>query len=101
MNKNEFTWKELTERLQIGQEITGVVFQQEAYGVYVDIGEAFYGIVLTPQISLNNRITLEEFPKIGDTITSVILGFSEHTKEESLEWNYVSLSIKKYLLKSE
>ena len=83
MNKNEFTWKELTERLQIGQEITGVVFQQEAYGVYVDIGEAFYGIVLAPQISINNGITPEEYPKIGDTITSIILDFSQHTKKRA------------------
>lgn len=100
MEKNESAWKELTQRLQIGQEITGTVFKQEPYGVHVDIGEAFHGIVLAPYISIKDRHGLEEYPKVGDIITSLVLFFDPNYKGD-LEFRYISLSIKDYLLKKD
>ena len=98
MIKSEFTWKELTERLQKGQEITGTVYKQEPHGIYVDIGEVFHGIVLAPYISTKVGIELKEYPKVGDTIKAIVLDFDPNSKGD-IEWRYISLSMKDYLLK--
>lgn len=100
MIKNEASWKELTERLQIGQEITGTVFRQEPFGVFVDIGEAFHGIVLAPYISTKIGLGLDEYPKVGETITSIVILFDPNDRRD-LEWRYISLSIKDYPLKTD
>ncbi len=93
MIKNEASWKELTERLQRGQKITGTVFRQEPFGVFVDIGEAFHGIVLAPHISTKIGLNLDKYPKVGDTITTIVLDFDPSDKRD-IEWRYISLSIK-------
>lgn len=100
MVKSEATWKEFTERLQIGQEITGTVFRQEPFGVFVDIGEAFHGIVLAPYISTKIGLELKEYPKVGETITAIVILFDPNDRMD-LERRYISLSMKDYPLKTD
>ena len=88
--RTEENWKRLKEEIKIGDVIHGTVFKVEPYGVYVNIKKDFYGIVLAPQIGREN-ITQDEFPKVGEIIKTMVLGFSDF----SFDYTYVSLSIKK------
>jgi ribosomal protein S1 len=89
MHTNQENWNLLLEKLKIGDVIKGRVFKIEPYGVYVNIGEIFHGIILAPHIGKPN-IAMEEYPKIGVELQSIIVGFSHFNQEHS----YVSLSIK-------
>lgn len=91
--KTEENWNRLKSELKIGDTVQGRIFKVEPYGVYVDIGRDFYGIVLAPQIG-KESIAFDEYPKIGETISAIILGFSHYRSQ--LEFSYVSLSIKAY-----
>ncbi|BDD13094.1 hypothetical protein FUAX_55260 (plasmid) [Fulvitalea axinellae] len=84
-------WERFCGRLRVGDRVTGRVFKHEPYGVYVDIGEDFYGIVLVPMIRKEPRIRVEEYPAIGSSVTAVILAFSPNRE---MEYSYVSLSMK-------
>jgi ribosomal protein S1 len=90
MVRNIENWKKLQQKLKVGQVIKAKVIKLEPYGVYMDIGEKFHGIVLAPQIGRPD-ITFEEYPKIDTILDTIILAFSEFNGEHS----YVSLSINK------
>lgn len=89
------SWKKLKNELQIGQIISGVVFKIEHYGIYVDIGKDFHGIVLAPYIS-KEIIEVKDYPKIGEVVTGIIIHFSERNNPNEINFNYVVLSIKDY-----
>jgi ribosomal protein S1 len=86
-------WEELKNKLEKGQILSGKVVKVERYGVFVDIGEAFNAIVLAPQISKKEKITVEDYPKKGEFIEGVILDFSD---DQNIDYDfaYVSISIK-------
>ncbi len=100
MIRNADSWNTLKKELQIGEIISGKVFKVEPYGVYIDIGKDFYGIVLAPYIS-NNRITIEDYPKIGEIVTGLIIHFSEEIDPKKIEFNYLVISMKDYISKTE
>ncbi|WP_420571559.1 S1 RNA-binding domain-containing protein [Kordia sp.] len=100
MIRNINSWNTLKKELHIGEIISGKVFKIEPHGIYIDINKKFYGIVLAPYIS-KNRITVENYPKIGEIVTGLIIHFSEEIDQKNIEFNYVVVSMKDYISKSE
>ena len=89
--KSRSSWNNLKNRIQKGQRITGVVIRSEVFGVFIDIGEPFEGLVLTPYMSRKLKNGLEDYPKIGEVITGTVLDFSSGN---DLQNAYVSISLK-------
>ena len=87
-------WTKLQKSLNIGDVVSGTVFQIENYGVYVDIGEDFYGIVLLPYISKERLESLSDYPQVGSIVNTIVIDFS--FSKENIEFSYVVLSIKDY-----
>lgn len=64
----------------------------ERYGVFLKIDSAFDGLILVPRLKYPPIQSIDEYPKLGDEIEAVVLGFQG---DAELEWRYVSLSILK------
>ncbi len=94
--RNKRNWESLKIRLHVGQIVEGIITRVETYGVYIDIGEIFEGIVLIPQLSLIPLQKLEDYPKRGDSIKGIIVDFSDG-KNLDYEFANISISVKQYL----
>jgi ribosomal protein S1 len=71
-------------RLEIGAEVKGIILQKTLYGLFIDVGYGFewlfgsmYG--LAHQSNFLDTDTLDEF-KVGDTISTLFLGYSTDNK---------------------
>lgn len=84
------TWNELKSRIIKGQLITGTVIRSERYGLFLDIGESFNGLVLIPFLSKNTDLEFDEYPKTGELVKGKVLDFSDN---DHIEHSYVSISL--------
>ena len=89
-NRNEKEWEKLLEKYKVGDKLVGTVNRIENFGVFLDINSAFEGLILVPCLKYPPVQSSDNFPKIGDKIEAVILGFQEKAE---LEWRHVALSI--------
>lgn len=79
-----------SEKLNAGDYIIGVVVERQTFGVFLDIGEEFRGLVLVPHMGKEN-IQVKDYPKVGENIYTKILGFSKHPTD--IKYSYVSLEM--------
>jgi ribosomal protein S1 len=75
---NEISWDKLKESLKVGEQITGTVKRHEQYGVFVDIGYEFDGLIQITDFKDEGIMTQEEYPIIGSKIRAAVLGFKDH-----------------------
>jgi polyribonucleotide nucleotidyltransferase len=97
-NKTEEEWEKLQQKYKVEDKITGIVKKVERYGVFFDIDSVFDGLILIPCLRYPPVQTKEDYPKPGDKLEAVIIGFQGNAE---LEWRYVVLSILEKYLKSD
>ena len=73
----QVTWDELKSILSVGEKIRGTISQHEPYGVFVNIGYGYDGLIQITDFKDNGVMTPEEYPAIGEEIQAVILGFKD------------------------
>ena len=93
MNESE-KWNDLKDQVQIGDEIDGIVCGTKPFGVFVDIGfqvvdgHKFAGIIdiaLSPAQGVEALpLNKEEWPKIGEQVSCVVLAYRERSFEVDL-----------------
>lgn len=71
------SWDNLKKLLQVGQIIEGVVLQHEPFGIFVDLGYDYQGVVQITDFKDSGVMTPDQYPDIGQSITAVVLGFKE------------------------
>jgi len=71
------TWEDLKATLEVGSRITGTVTRHEQYGVFLDIGYEYDGLIQITDFKDEGTMTPGEFPAIGDEVEAVVLGFKE------------------------
>ena len=91
VNKTQKSWDELKDRLNVQQMVSGRVIRQENYGIFVDIGEKFEGLVLAPYISNNKYLNLDEYPKVGEVIKAFVLALLE---DRDIKFRYIYLTMR-------
>lgn len=74
---SSITWNHLKKLLQIIQIVEGVVLQHEPFGIFVDVGHEYKGIIQITDFKDSGLMISEEYPDIGQHVTAVILGFKE------------------------
>jgi hypothetical protein len=71
-------WERAKHSLRVGDRIKGIVRSHEPYGVFVEIaGVPFRGLVQITDFKDNGRMTVEEYPRLGDEIEACVLGFKD------------------------
>lgn len=74
----EVTWDELKRKLSVGSVITGTVSRHEPYGVFVDIGYPYEGLIQITDFKDEGVMVPEDYPLVGSMVRAVVLGFKEY-----------------------
>jgi ribosomal protein S1 len=68
-----WTWDEVKERLPVGTEVTGRVVAVRPFGVFVDLGVGFSGLLEVPNMAGEGRKTEADYPQVGQVVTANVL----------------------------
>lgn len=82
-------YEKLSQKYKKGDVLTGKITGISDFGIFVDIGDGFEGLVHISKISLKKEEKLQDKYKVGDIVNTVLLKI-EPDKEK------ISLSIKDY-----
>ena len=74
----ELTWDELKRTLEVGTIIVGTITRHEPYGVFVNIGYEYDGLIQITEFKDEGVITPEFYPPIGTEVRAQILEFKDH-----------------------
>jgi ribosomal protein S1 len=77
-------WETTKTFLRQGDIVEGTITQHEPYGVFVDIGHPFLGLIQIVDFVDVGIFKSSEYPPIGARIKAVVLGFKEGAKEVQL-----------------
>lgn len=76
------SWSRLKKIWLLGDIVRGQVVGHRPYGIFVDLGVAFKGLVQITDFKPDCGImSPEKYPPIGCEIEATILGFKEHGKQ--------------------
>ena len=78
---SQATWEGLKRATKVGDRIIGNVLRHEAYGVIVDIGHDYDGLIQITDFKDDAVMTLGEYPPVGEEIQAVVLGFKERGRQ--------------------
>lgn len=82
-------WSELESRLHKGVAVTGKVTRVADFGVFVEVGNGFEGLVHISELSREKVESAAAFCHEGEEVTAVVLGLDRANKK-------ISLSIRAY-----
>jgi len=84
-------WEDLLENISKGDILSGEVTEVRNFGVFVDLGFKFKGLVLVPHITNEILGSIEDYPQVNEKYLFKVLDFS---KNEILEHSYISLCMR-------
>ncbi len=78
-------WENIDQKYPIGAQVNGKVVNLVPYGAFIELEQGVEGLVHITEISWTKRITKpSEVLKIGDEISSVVLGIQQEEQKISL-----------------
>jgi small subunit ribosomal protein S1 len=78
-------WEKIDQKYPIGAQVKGKVVNLVPYGAFIELEEGVEGLVHITEISWTKRITKpSEVLKVGEEITSVVLGIQQEEQKISL-----------------
>lgn len=77
-------WETVGQRYEVGIEISGVITNLTAFGVFVELEEGIEGLVHVSEISKENIKSSKERYKIGDTITAQVMNINSDERRIGL-----------------
>ena len=81
-------WESVSQRYEVGKEISGVITNLTDFGVFVELEEGIEGLVHVSEISKENVKSPKEHYKIGETITAKVMNINSDERR-------IGLSIKR------
>lgn len=69
-------WETVGQRYEVGDEISGIITNLTAFGVFVELEEGIEGLVHVSEISKENIKSPKEHYQIGDTITAEVMNIN-------------------------
>lgn len=78
----EHAWMAIKRSITIGAMVRGAVVRHEPFGVFVSIeGVSFPGLIQITDFKDSARMTPQEYPPLGTTMSAVVLGYQKGTKQ--------------------
>lgn len=74
----KLAWHEFKAILPEGSLVAGVVLKHEPYGVFVDIGHGYDGIIQITDFNDHGVVTTKDYPPVGTRLLTTVLGFEDH-----------------------
>ena len=81
-------WETVSQRYEVGKEISGVITNLTDFGVFVELEEGIEGLVHVSEISKENVKSPKEHYQIGETITAKVMNINSDERR-------IGLSIKR------
>ena len=81
-------WETVSQRYEVGKEISGVITNLTDFGVFVELEEGIEGLVHVSEISKENVKSPKEHYTVGDTITAKVMNINSDERR-------IGLSIKR------
>jgi small subunit ribosomal protein S1 len=81
-------WETVSQRYEVGKEISGVITNLTDFGVFVELEEGIEGLVHVSEISKENVKSPKEHYSVGDTITAKVMNINSDERR-------IGLSIKR------
>jgi len=81
-------WESVSQRYEVGKEISGVITNLTDFGVFVELEEGIEGLVHVSEISKENIKSPKEHYQISDTITAKVMNINSDERR-------IGLSIKR------
>jgi small subunit ribosomal protein S1 len=78
---NPWDWDEVKRLLAIGTDVEGVVTRVAPFGVFVDLGVGFDGVLEVPQMAGTNRKRIEDYPAVGARVTAKVITHQDRNKQ--------------------
>jgi small subunit ribosomal protein S1 len=87
-------WKSVSERYEVGKEITGTITNLTDFGIFVELEEGIEGLIHISEISKDKIKTPMEKFKVGDVITARVMNINTEERR-------IGLSIKRLEIEDE
>jgi small subunit ribosomal protein S1 len=87
-------WQSVSERYEVGKEITGTITNLTDFGIFVELEEGIEGLVHISEISKDKIKTPMEKFKVGDVITARVMNINTEERR-------IGLSIKRLEIEDE
>jgi small subunit ribosomal protein S1 len=87
-------WASVSERYEVGKEITGTITNMTDFGIFVELEEGIEGLVHVSEISKEKIKTPMEKFKVGDVITARVMNINSDERR-------IGLSIKRMEIEDE
>jgi ribosomal protein S1 len=76
-------WEEAKKRFPVGQRVHGTVTRHCPFGIFVDLGDPVaVGLVEIVNFLDAGRMTAEQYPPVGATITAVAIGHTDERRKQ-------------------
>jgi ribosomal protein S1 len=74
-------WEQLKRTVSLGSLVKGRVIGQQPFGVFLDLGLGFPGLLLVPDyVDVNKTRGCERHPEIGELVEARVFQFSESNR---------------------
>lgn len=74
-------WEMQKAMFRVGQTVVGRVVRQARFGVFVALDADAVGLIEIPELSLDDKLSPDQYPKIGELVEAKVLGFRERNKQ--------------------
>lgn len=74
-------WNEAKRQHLQGGSVEGTLARIEPYGVWIDLGVGFDGLLLVTEMAGNGPKWVEDYPQVGSRITATVVGYYDERKQ--------------------
>jgi S1 RNA binding domain protein len=75
------TWDEMKVRLPCGTPVKGSVIGVVRFGVFVDLGVGFDGLLRVPEMAGPGPKTMDDYPRVGETVGARVLHHDDGNRQ--------------------
>ena len=76
-------WEAAKQRFPAGRVVHGTVVAHHPFGIFVDLGDPVAtGLVQITEFLDGGRMTPEQYPPVGETVTAVVLGQTDKGRKQ-------------------
>jgi ribosomal protein S1 len=77
-------WDDVKRDHPVGSAVTGTVVRAAPFGVFVDLGIGFSGLLRVPEMAGDGRKRVEDYPQTGETVIAKVLWHDDRNQQLAL-----------------
>jgi ribosomal protein S1 len=79
-----WSWEDVKRHYPIGSVVDGTVVAVAPFGVFIDLGVGFEGLLLVPEMAGENRKRIEDYPKVGESVSATVIFHNDQAQKLKL-----------------